>query len=223
MTYIAGLTRNKYFAGKVLTEQDFTAEQNYVREKVRLHNLNLHGWGIASGLKVSTTADWKGIMVSPGMALDRYGRELVVHRPVVIQLLPEPSPWWLTLTYTERETNPMPTPTPSDTMRIAWRILALKRASRCPMSQTIPVRVTRPAHPEKTIQSPLRSSNGSEADGRSPHVVPARASGKHLPPLGYTFIPRHISRPPSSDSHGRSLRHRACSTLELVAVFTTCT
>lgn len=79
--YIAGLTRNRYFAGKVLTEQDFTAEQTYVREKVRLHNLNLHGWGIASGLKVSTTTDRKGIVVSP-----RYGRELVLHRPVVIQV-----------------------------------------------------------------------------------------------------------------------------------------
>jgi hypothetical protein len=114
ITYIAELTRNKYFAGKVLSEQDFTAEQTYVREKVRLHNLNLHGWGIASGLKVSTTSDRKGIVVSPGMALDRYGRELVLHRPVVIQLPPERRPWWLTLTYTERETDRMPTPIPSD-------------------------------------------------------------------------------------------------------------
>lgn len=114
VTYIAGLTRNNYFAGKLLTEQDLTTEQTYVREKVRLHNLNLHGWGIAAGLKVSTTTDRKGIVVSSGMALDRYGRELVLYRPVVIQLPPERRPCWLTLTYTERETDPMTTPTPSD-------------------------------------------------------------------------------------------------------------
>jgi hypothetical protein len=40
---IAGLTRNRHFAGTVFTEQDFAAEQNYVRRKVRLHNLARQG------------------------------------------------------------------------------------------------------------------------------------------------------------------------------------
>lgn len=115
--YIAGLTRNRYFAGKLLTEQDLTTEQHYVREQVRLHNLHLHGWGIASGLNVSTTDDQHGIIVSPGTAIDRYGRQLVLNGSFAIELPSEHRPWRLTLTYTERETDPIPTPSGSDSVQ----------------------------------------------------------------------------------------------------------
>jgi hypothetical protein len=111
---ITGLTRNRYFAGKVLTEHDLTTEQHYMREQVRLHTLHLHGWGIASGLNVSVTNDMRGIIVSPGMAIDRYGRQLVVNGLIAIELPSEHRPWWLTFTYTERETDPVPIPSGGD-------------------------------------------------------------------------------------------------------------
>jgi len=39
---IPPFTRNNYFTGKLLTERDFTAEQQYVADKLRLHHVGLH-------------------------------------------------------------------------------------------------------------------------------------------------------------------------------------
>jgi len=44
------LRRVNYFAGRLLTAEDFRAEQEYHREKSRRHNRRLHGSGVASGL-----------------------------------------------------------------------------------------------------------------------------------------------------------------------------
>ena len=45
-------TRNHYFTGKLLVERDFTDEQHYFREKIRLHHQRLHGVGVVCGLAV---------------------------------------------------------------------------------------------------------------------------------------------------------------------------
>ena len=42
--------RNHYFTGKLLVERDFTDEQAYIRQKLRLHHQRLHGAGIVCGL-----------------------------------------------------------------------------------------------------------------------------------------------------------------------------
>jgi len=42
---IGPFTRNHYFTGKLLLERDFTAEQQYVIDKLRHHHQRLHGWG----------------------------------------------------------------------------------------------------------------------------------------------------------------------------------
>lgn len=44
--------RLKYFYGQMLSAQDFQAEQDFFREKLKLHNRCLHGYGTVCGLSV---------------------------------------------------------------------------------------------------------------------------------------------------------------------------
>ena len=90
---IPPLCRNHYFTGKLLTERDFTAEQKYMADKLRLHHVALHGWGVVCGLKVTPhpyCPDLR-IVVEPGLAIDGCGREVRVPQRVEV-LLPAPSP-----------------------------------------------------------------------------------------------------------------------------------
>ena len=48
------LERPRFFSSKLLRTEDLALEQQYFREKLRRHNRNLHGFGIVSGLKVTT-------------------------------------------------------------------------------------------------------------------------------------------------------------------------
>ena len=43
-------SRNNYWYGKLMLPQDFTDEQTYLRDKIRLHNQRLHGTGVVCGL-----------------------------------------------------------------------------------------------------------------------------------------------------------------------------
>lgn len=45
-------TRLKYFYGQMLGQHDFQTEQDYFRNKLRLHNRCLHGYGVVCGLEV---------------------------------------------------------------------------------------------------------------------------------------------------------------------------
>src|SRR5579864_3526319 len=49
---IPAFCRNSYYRGKLLTERDFSDEQRYGVDKMRLHTLALHGWGVVCGLTV---------------------------------------------------------------------------------------------------------------------------------------------------------------------------
>src|SRR5438067_12663275 len=44
--------RNNYYRGKLLTEREFADEQRYLIDKMRLHSVALHGWGVVCGLVV---------------------------------------------------------------------------------------------------------------------------------------------------------------------------
>ncbi len=44
--------RLRYFYGQMLHARDLLAEQAYFREKMKLHNRCLHGWGVVCGLEV---------------------------------------------------------------------------------------------------------------------------------------------------------------------------
>jgi hypothetical protein len=73
--------RNKYFYGKLMTVRDFETEQRYGIEKDHLLNRLIHGVGLVCGLEVSEPKLVDGklqINISPGVALDCCGREIVV-------------------------------------------------------------------------------------------------------------------------------------------------
>ena len=76
--------RNRYFSGKLLTVADYVLEQRYHIERRWLINRMLHGWGVVSGLEVEQRAGG-GWRVSAGMALDRQGRELIVHEALDLE------------------------------------------------------------------------------------------------------------------------------------------
>lgn len=77
--------RNRYFYGKLLTVRDFETEQRYMNDKRRLANRLLHGVGVVSGLQVIAVDD-KSISVETGVAIDAFGREIVVPSPVTLKL-----------------------------------------------------------------------------------------------------------------------------------------
>lgn len=75
--------RVNYEFGLVMGVNEFRQEQEYFLEKDYLYNRELHGYGTASGLKVTAArppdnANEVLITVGPGMALDQWGRPIVV-------------------------------------------------------------------------------------------------------------------------------------------------
>ncbi|MBQ6089976.1 MAG: hypothetical protein IJL07_01745 [Lachnospiraceae bacterium] len=77
--------RNRYYAGKMLTSADFQAEQNYMNNKRRFVNNMMFGSGIVCGCNVLSLDDLS-ILVESGMAVDDYGREIVIASSVVKKL-----------------------------------------------------------------------------------------------------------------------------------------
>ena len=73
------IQRLLYYDRELLRGFDFTDEQNYHLEMRRRLNLALHLTGIASGLELMAIADTGDqYCVNPGMAIDGYGREIVL-------------------------------------------------------------------------------------------------------------------------------------------------
>ena len=117
------LERMHYFMGRHLTARDFTDEQAYHRSHRLFHNRMLHGWGVVCGLNVrqhpQAECHDRYVEVSPGIALDCCGQELIVEccASCVAQKLPE-IPWkdykethpllLLCLSYEECKIDPVP-------------------------------------------------------------------------------------------------------------------
>lgn len=81
--------RNRYFYGKLLDVEHLEREQSYFVERSRLINRLTLGAGVLCGLGVR---DRDGeIVVSPGVAVDGCGREIVVTEPFIVE-----DPWTLT-------------------------------------------------------------------------------------------------------------------------------
>lgn len=70
--------RNHYFYGKLLTERDLTLEQTYMNRKRWLINRLGLGSGVLCGLEVDVSDDGKCVIVKPGVAVDPFGREIIV-------------------------------------------------------------------------------------------------------------------------------------------------
>jgi len=84
MSQFRQFERPHFFTGQLLTADDLHADQDYIRGKSRLHNRFLHGWGIVAGLQVSV--EHEDLVISPGLALDCAGNELVLPEPERIPL-----------------------------------------------------------------------------------------------------------------------------------------
>lgn len=117
--------RNNYFQGKRLSPASFQCEQAYSLQRRRLINQTIHGKGIVAGLMVSQQGK---LLISSGLALDSYGRELIQPdgyeislaslivldregRPVKTQTLPElEGEWRLSIHYAEEMMGPVVVP-----------------------------------------------------------------------------------------------------------------
>ncbi|MCH5208708.1 MAG: hypothetical protein J1F04_07460 [Oscillospiraceae bacterium] len=82
---LKSLERNRFFYGKLLTAEDFTAEQNYFNTKMRLLNRLLFGSGVIAGLGVVKT-DELSVAIDSGIALDYAGREIIVPEPIIVKI-----------------------------------------------------------------------------------------------------------------------------------------
>jgi hypothetical protein len=84
--------RNNYFYGKLMTVRDFFAEQCYFNEKRWLINRMVHGWGVVCGLDVVPVKDDPAkVNVSPGLAIDCCGREILLCSEQEVTLVPGPA------------------------------------------------------------------------------------------------------------------------------------
>lgn len=92
--------RNRYFYGKLLDVAQFELEQSYINGKRWLLNRLVSGYGVICGLNVQLGSDNQSIIVTPGLAIDKCGREIMVCHPSEPQPLPAPPPQSSTSTNT---------------------------------------------------------------------------------------------------------------------------
>ena len=81
----ATFARVNYFERQYLRRQEFADEQAYQLALRRRHNIAQHEWGIVVGLEIAVENGT--LWVRPGMAIDGYGRELLL--PVRHEILAE--------------------------------------------------------------------------------------------------------------------------------------
>ena len=78
--------RPRYYARQLITPDDMIQEQTYFRNRMRLHNRMLHGWGVVCGLLVTPATTKNGgtavepwqVRVCPGYALGPQGDEIIM-------------------------------------------------------------------------------------------------------------------------------------------------
>ncbi len=100
------IKRLHYYDQQFLKEADFTDEQKYHLEKCRRHNRSLHTSGVVKGLLVSKESDQE-IRISPGMAIDSSGREIVLPLAETKSIAVSGSASrYVTIKYYEEKTDP---------------------------------------------------------------------------------------------------------------------
>lgn len=78
---IKSFERNRYFYGKLLDAYHFELETNYHNAKRWLINRLVLGYGVICGLDVTCGPTQDTIVVSPGVAFDKWGREVIIPKP----------------------------------------------------------------------------------------------------------------------------------------------
>ncbi len=86
--------RNHFFTGKMMGADDFAAETHFHSEKMRHHNVRLHGAGTVCGLRVhqhgSPECLPRYVVVEPGSALDCCGHEILVSDDQYLEVARDP-------------------------------------------------------------------------------------------------------------------------------------
>src|SRR4051794_10825061 len=100
---MTGFERPRYFAGKIVTADDFELEQRYHMERRWLLNRMFQGAGVVSGLGV-VADEQSTVTVAPGFALDPHGREILVSEPQQVAIPDCAEPISICLLYAEVET-----------------------------------------------------------------------------------------------------------------------
>jgi hypothetical protein len=78
------ITRVHYRERQRLTVADLRAEQDYRLGLAGRHHLTHHEWGIVRGLRI--VEEENGFTLTPGVAIDGYGREILVSAPVALEV-----------------------------------------------------------------------------------------------------------------------------------------
>jgi hypothetical protein len=77
-TEMCSPVRNRYYYGKLLDVFHFDLEQRYINNKRWLLNRLISGYGVVCGLNVTLGPDGQSLVVTPGVAIDKCGREIIV-------------------------------------------------------------------------------------------------------------------------------------------------
>jgi hypothetical protein len=110
------LERPRYYVRQLMTPDDLNLEADYFRDKLRRHNLFLHGWGVVCGALVCTVplrgkgtvkqdyqrrrSELKGeatetgtgatepwlVRIQPGYVIGPYGDEIVIDAPIEVSV-----------------------------------------------------------------------------------------------------------------------------------------
>ena len=81
--------RVRFFAGQLLSSEDFAHEQNYLNSKRHLINKLINGTGVVCGLDlqiVDQSSENLVIRIGSGLAIDCCGREIIVENSKDIPL-----------------------------------------------------------------------------------------------------------------------------------------
>ncbi|MCY0916455.1 hypothetical protein [Massilia antarctica] len=100
------IMRVHYRERQRLGAADLRFEQDYRLGLGGRHGLAHHGWGIVRGLRL--VAAGAGYLLTPGIAIDGYGREIVVPGPLVVDVggLNQKLCWYVLLYYCEQAPDP---------------------------------------------------------------------------------------------------------------------
>jgi len=105
------VARVRYYDQQILRTSDFVDEQAYHLAQRRRHNIGGHIWGIVYGLELAQDSNG-GLSVQPGMAIDGYGRELILeqYQPIEARIFDDKGSETLDvyLEYAEQATNEEP-------------------------------------------------------------------------------------------------------------------
>lgn len=82
--------RNRFYYGKLLDVYHFELEQNYFNSKRWMLNRLISGYGVICGLNVLLGQDGQSVVVTPGVAIDKCGREVIVCKQSAPVALPPP-------------------------------------------------------------------------------------------------------------------------------------